>query len=194
MRPQALIVAVLAATLVAGCGSDDPEQTTTVERQEETAEKLPKLPRGWHEYVNRDAGFALGRPPGWAATDKGGATQFLAPDELVAMFISADRTSDALSVPADDFATRTLMALEGFEQIDPGEPKKFNGHYDGAGVEGTAIAAQSGVKQDLRVIALQREGVAAVTAVIAANAKKAADAEVDQAVEAVRTLRTQPVG
>jgi hypothetical protein len=44
------------------------------------------------------------------------------------------------------------------------------------------------------VIALEREGTSLVIAVIAENAKEKAPAEVRQALETVRTLRTRPPG
>ena len=44
------------------------------------------------------------------------------------------------------------------------------------------------------MIVLEREGAAAVTAVIAENAKERAPAEVRQALQALRTVRTRPVG
>ena len=195
MRPKLLLATMLAAVIaLPGCGSGDSEPTTTVERKEEKAEQVPELPRGWEEYVNQAQGFALGRPPGWAASENGGATQFLAPDELVAMFVSADRTDEALAVSPEEYATRTMVALDGFDEVDPGEPKKFKGHYDGAVIDGTATASGSGVKQNLKVIVLQRKGVVSVTAVIASNAKQDSEGETDQAVEAVRTLRTRPIG
>jgi hypothetical protein len=44
------------------------------------------------------------------------------------------------------------------------------------------------------MIVLRRKGAVVMTAVIAENSEVKAPAEVDQAIEALRTLRTRPVG
>ena len=61
-------------------------------------------------------------------------------------------------------------------------------------MRGEGVSASTGVPQRLRVVVLEREGATVVTAVIAENAKEKAPAEVKQALEALRTLRTRPVG
>ncbi len=185
---------VLALALTA-CGSDDEPVAPDVERKPETVEELPKLPRGYEPYFSRVNGLALGRPPGWKATDEGVATLLTAPDKLVVMSLSADRSDEALAGDPRTLAVRTFSALEGYEgELDPSEPKPFKHRYDGAQVEGEGVAASSGVPQRLRLVVLEREGATVVTAVIAENAREKAPAEVKQALDSLRTLRTRPVG
>lgn len=205
------LLSVVAVVALAACGSADPAPTTT--REVETAEALPELPRGWNPYINRAAGFTLGRPPGWAASEDGSATLFRSPDELVAMTISADRTDEALALPLARYATRTALALPGLKDVDLREPETFKGHYEGVSVKGNGRLIKSKLLERLQVIVLRRNGIVTITAVIAANAGEAqlnsnveagpdcgtypilcrVRAEVDQAIEAVRTLRSRPV-
>jgi hypothetical protein len=194
MRYRVVLSAVIAGLVAMGCGSDDAPRPKPVERKEETADKLPKLDRGWEEYVNRTAGIAFGRPPGWSANDRGAVTSLTAPDQLVSATITIDRTNDALSGDPKASATRTAELLPGYEKpLKPSKPKPFGQEYDGAIVEAEGVAKKSGVRQRVRVIVLERKGVAVVTAVIAANAQEEnAKPEAKQAEEAVKTLRTRP--
>jgi len=190
----ASVVVVLALGLAA-CGSDDEAQAPDVERKPETTQELPKLPHGFEAEASRVNGLAFGRPPGWSVDEEGVATQLLAPDELVVMSLTADRTDEALAGDPATLATRTFTALQGYEgELDPSEPRRFKHRYEASEVRGEGVSASTGVPQRLRVIVLEREGVAVVTAVIAENAKEKAPAEVEQALDTLRTLRTRPVG
>lgn len=189
-----LVLCLLAAALLGACGSDDPEPAPRAGRTVETAHELPKLPRGWTPYANAAAGFALGRPPGWAVQGEGIVARLTAPDELVAMTLSADRTSEALALEPGDYATQTLAALEGYERpLEPSAARPFPHRYEAAQTHASGVAAGSGVRQDVRVVVIRRAGLATVTAVMAANAKRAPAAEVADALQALRTLRTRPV-
>jgi hypothetical protein len=189
-------LAVAVAASLAGCGDDDDApEPPPVERRTETPEKLPKLPRGFERHVNRANGLALGRPPGWKATNRGATTLLRAPDRLVVMSLSADRTDEALAADPRELATRTFQALEGYKgTLDPSRPRPFKHRYEAFAVKGKGVAASTGVRQRLRLIVLRRKGAVVMTAVIAENSEVKAPAEVDQAIEALRTLRTRPVG
>lgn len=196
VRPTLTTLAVLAA-LLAGCGSDEPDEPGGDERPaaRESADELPRLPRGWEPHVNDAAGFALGRPPGWDARERGSVTLLLAPDELVAVTITADRTDEAFELPPDEFARATLASLSGYrDRLEPGRARPFRHRYAASQVTGTAVTERRGVRQRIRVIVLRRRDLAVVTAVIAENAERDARAEARQAVEAVGTVRTRPVG
>ena len=195
MRFRALLAVLVLGLASAGCGSDDKSAPEPVERKDETAQKLPKLERGYEEFVNRAAGVAFGRPPGWAAKEMDALTTLAAPDKLVAATITIDRTSDALAGSPKAFATETARLLPGYEKaLDPGKAKPFGHMYDGAIVEAEGVAKRSGVRQHVQVVVLERKGVAVVTGVVAANAKEDAGAEEKQALESLRTLRTRPPG
>ena len=191
MRLPALIL-VLAALVAGGCGDDEPTPAPP-EDKEETVDKLPGLDRGYEEFVNRDAGVAFGRPPGWSAKGRDALTTLTAPDGLVSATITIDRTGDALGGDPETFATQTTELLPGYEKsLDPGNAKQFSHEYEGAIAEAKGVAKKSGVRQLVRVVVLERKGVAVVTAVIAENSERNAGAESKQALEAIRSLRTRP--
>jgi hypothetical protein len=203
--PQAVLAAcALVTAIAAGCGSgDDSEDETTEERPTETAERVGKLPAGWETFTNDTQGYAIGVPPGWgegkacgnaAPSAAAGTTLLCSPDRLVTLNVSVDRTNEALEIPPPDAASRTAEAISAQSfggRLESGEPKPVKGHYDGAVVSGEGKSGK--VDQEVEVYALQREGIAAITAVIAGNADKEADANVKLAEEAVESLRTKPV-
>lgn len=191
---RSLLATALVALVLAGCGEDETSQPAGPAPQEAVHE-LPDLPRGWKAYRNRVGGFWLGRPPGWSANLRGTTTVLKAPNELVAVTVSADRTDDAVAIDPEQFALRVISALPGFEgKVDPSEPRRFRHRYAGVEVRGTATASATGVRQRLRVVVLRRGRLAVVTAVVAENARRGTGEEVEQALRAVRTLRTRPVG
>ena len=193
MRFRALLPAVVAGLIAAGCGSDDGPVPAPVERKEETADKLPALDRGYEEFLNSDAGVAFGRPPGWSAEDKSAVTTLTAPDGLVSATITIDRTDDALGGDPQAFAIQTAELVPGYSKaLDPGKAKRFDHAYEGAIAEAKGVAKKSGVRQRVRIVVLERKGAAVVTSVIAENAERNAGAEAKQALEAIRTLRTRP--
>ena len=193
MRIRALILLAVGGMVVGGCGSDDEGNSPTVERQEETLDKLPDLPRGYEQFLNRDGGIVFGRPPGWTAKTRGATSTLTAPDGLVSATITIDRTDDALRGAPEDFAVQTAELLPGYEEpLDAGEPEEFEHPYEAAIVEAEGIARTTGVRERVSVIVLEREGAAVVTAVIADNAEEDTGAEVKQALEAISTLRTRP--
>jgi len=182
------------ALLIAGCGSDSDEtEHAEPERAEETLDKLPELERGYEEFVNSDVGVAIGRPPGWKAQARGALTTLTAPDELVLVSISINRTDDALDLDPDDFADQTAAALEGFKDpVMTAEPKEFEHRYEGAEVRGKGVVRNTGVGQTVQVIVLEREDVAVVTAVVFANSERNTSAAAKQALEAIESLRSRP--
>lgn len=189
-------LAALAALTLAACGGgDDGAEPEPEPRPVEVAHKLPKLKRGWEPHLNRRAGIAIGEPPGWTTRDRGTTTVLRSPDKLIAITITADRTDDALDIPLEQFAARTFAALPGFEgELQPSEPRRFKARYPAAQVQGRGTAADTGVRQRLRVVVMRRKGIVTVVAVIAENARRADKVFSRNAVEAVQTIRTRPVG
>ena len=179
-----------------------PEETTTTQKVEKP-ESVGGLPTGWTVERNPQQGFSIGAPPGWrvggdclpGGADVPSVTILCSPDKLVTLSVSADRTNEALEVDPSEFAARTLTGLaDSYDGLQPGQVKPFKGHYDGATVSGAGKAVGTGVRQDVTVVVLRRDGVANFTAVIAANADKPTEPAVKLANESVETLRSQPVG
>lgn len=189
-------LATLAALAFAACGGgDEPEETTTEQRPVETAHKLPKLDRGWEPHLNRRAGIAIAEPPGWSTRDRGTTTILRSPDKLIAVTVTPDRTDDAHDIPLEQFAARTFVALSGFEgELRPSEPRPFKSRYPAVQVQGRGTAADTGVRQRLRVVVMRRDALVTVVAVIAEDARRADKVFSRNAVDAVRTIRTRPVG
>jgi hypothetical protein len=190
--------ALALALVIVGCGGDseppEPEPPPAPPRVERV-HKVPDLPGGWKVHVNRAGGFALGVPPGWKTKDEGISTSVRSFDRLVAVSITPDRTSEALEIPLKDFAARALAALPGFErELKPGPPRRFRGRYEGIEVRGTGTAAQSGVRERVRLIVLRRDAIVTLTVVLAASTRASARASDKLAERMLRTLRSRPIG
>ena len=209
MRAPAIVL-VAASLALGACGGDGEATSTTatadkaVPDQAEKAEKVPDLPQGWTVLSDPVQGFRLGAPPGWKdgrdcllkGASPGEVTVLCSPDKLVSLSITADRSADGLTLDPADFAQQTIdqLATEGFRgPLDAGEPKPFDARYRGASVTGKGTAS-SGVRENVTVVAMRRDGVATFAAVIAANADKPTEPAVELAEKALRTLRSQPLG
>jgi hypothetical protein len=95
-------------------------------------------------------------------------------------------------VPVGEFATRTADALPSYpDGLRHVRNRRFDHRYDGAEVRARATA-RGGIDQQLSVIVLRRDSIATVTAVIAANAKQAAQPSLRLARRVLGTLRTRP--
>jgi hypothetical protein len=196
-RRTALGALAALAVALSGCDddSDDTATTTTAPqpRPEATFQKVPDLPPGWKVHANRAGGFALGVPPGWKPNDRQASTQVRSFDRLVAVSITPDRTVEGLEIPLEDFATRTLAALPGFEgELDPGPSRRFKHRYNGIEVR-AAGKAQTGVREQVRVVVLRRDHIVTFTAVMAVNAKPAAHASERLAERMLGTVRSRPI-
>jgi hypothetical protein len=189
-------VIVLTALAIAACGDDDSDEPAPppAPPPEETRHRVPELSPGWKVHVNRAGGFALGIPPGWKAEDKRASTSVRSFDRLVAVSITPDRTPEALEIPLEDFASRALVALPGFErELDPGPPRRFRGRYQGVEVRAAGTAAESGVRQHVRLVVLRRDAIATFTVVIAVSTRPSARPSNRLAERMLRTLRSRPI-
>jgi hypothetical protein len=204
------ILLVGASLALGACGGDGEttSSTSTVDKavpdEVEKAEKVPDLPDGWTVLSDPVQGFRLGAPPGWKdgrdclleGASPGDVTVLCSPDKLVTLSITADRSADGLTLDPADFAQQTLdqLAAEGFRgPLDAREPKPFDARYRGASVTAKGTST-SGVRENVTVVTMRRDGVATFAAVIAANADRPTDPAVELAEEALRTLRSQPLG
>lgn len=194
MRTALGVITTAFALCVCGCGSASAPLPPSVQpAASDSPQKLPKLDHGWKPYLSRATGLALGRPPGWSVTARKTTTLLRSPDHLVAVTISADRTGEGLAIAPAQFAARTFGALPGYEgALNPSQPRRFRGHYDGSEVSGDAVATSSALRQRLSVIILRRKARVTFTVVIAANAKRRTPVEERQAAQIARTIRDQP--
>jgi hypothetical protein len=193
-RAAALVLAVGLALLAGGCGDDDDDEPQPPPPPRETVDELPKLPEGWKEHTNRAGGFALGVPRGWEADDRRISTLVRSFDRLVAVSITPDRTDEALELPLNEFATRALLALEGFRgDLEPSDPSRYDHHYDGIRVRARATEAKTGIEQKLEVLVLRRPRLANFTVVIASNAERDSSPSRRVAQRMIETLRGRPV-
>ena len=192
---RAALAALALALALHGCGSEDDEGSAPRPRPTETADELPKLPRGWEQHLNPRGGLTLGVPPDWRAENRGTSVLLRSADRLVAISITPDRTGEALELPLGEFATRTAAALPGFRRgLDPGRSRDFAHRYPAASVSARGRAKRTGVEQRVTVVVIRRPRLATFTAVIAANVEPEADASRKLAVAALRTLRGRPIG
>jgi hypothetical protein len=189
-RVVSALVAFAALAAFGGCGTDEPEPP---QAPVETVDKLPSLPGGWHEYVNHRAGFAIGRPPGWRAEGKGSATLLRSPDQLVAVSISADRTTEAIDFPLAEYARSAARALPRFKRLNIRAPRSFKAHYKAQAVSATG-KTKDGLRQRLLFIALRRGQIVTYAVLIARNVEKASSFYNREALRMVRTLRGRPIG
>ena len=201
---RAAALALCTATLaLAGCGGGGESTgstastttTTTAPKPppKETRDPLPDVHPEWERFVNERGGYALLLPRGWEANRRGPQTLIRSFDRLVAISIAPDRSAAALATPLEDYATNTAGALRGFEgglRVDGSRPLR-GGPYDAAEVFGTG-RSRDGVDQRVSVIALRRHGLVTVTAVLAANAKRAARESARVGRRVIATIRTRP--
>jgi hypothetical protein len=197
-RKRLLVVgfAVALVLAAAGCGEDG----TTSSPQPETAQPLPKLPKGWQGHRDRSIGYALGVPPGWqvSRSQRTGVQSALirSPDHLVAVTLVAARDPDALEVPLDQFATSALAALPGFEtSLEPSPPRPFRQTpFDAVQTTATGITKMRGLKERTTLLVLRREGIVNFTVAIIENARRGRSAKGRAvALKMMHTLRDQPV-
>jgi hypothetical protein len=117
------------------------------------------------------------------------------PNLLTTVSVTVDRSTEALDVPVEQFATRAFQSLSDERyggSLEGGRPRQFGGRYEGVSVSGEGKIPGSGFKQKVELIVLRRESLANFTVVIAANASASA-AQQRQAERMVRTLRDEPV-
>ena len=93
--------------------------------------------------------------------------------------------------PLEDYATNTADELRGFEDgFELKGSRPLGGPYEAVEVYGTG-RSRDGVDQKVSVIALRRDRLATITAVLAANAKPAARESARVGRRVIATIRTR---
>jgi hypothetical protein len=173
-----------------GCGGSGLEHSHT--RPERPQPPAP-LPTGWHAYRDYASGLSVGAPPGWHTVRRRDSLRITSPDGLVAVSITADRTSDALSVPPDRLARVTLSNLPGYRGgLGGGTPVQVGGTpLQVAALQSTGVTS-SGAPQRVTLVVLRRPHLVNYTLVAAAN-ENAPATEAADGVAVARTVRDIPV-
>jgi hypothetical protein len=191
-------VAIALAFAGAGCGGDG---STTTAPPVETPQALPKLPERWRPHRDRSIGYAIGLPPGWQVSrsreDGVRVALIRSPDHLVAISLVAIRDPDAVETPLDEFATKALAALPGFEKpLEPSPPQPFGKTpFEAVKTMATGTTKGRGLDERATLLVLRREGIVTYTAAIVENAQRDhSDNDRAVAMKIMHTLRGQPVG
>jgi hypothetical protein len=143
----------------AGCGGSDTPKPPEPPTPPETNDRPARLPEGWTRLVNRHAGFSVGIPPGWKARGARGATLVRSGDRLLAVSITADRSSEGRDLSPANYSERLAKALRGYRKLRVGRPVPVvKAHYPGASITATGTFQRTRVRQVIRAVALQRRG------------------------------------
>jgi hypothetical protein len=173
-----------------GCGGSGLEHSHT---RPERPQPPASLPAGWHQYRDYASGLSVGVPPGWNAVRRRDSLRITSPDGLVAVSITADRTSDAVSVPPDRLARVTVSNLPGYRGgLGGGKPVQVGGTpLQAAALQSTGVTS-SGARQRVTLVVLRRPHLVNYTLVAAVDGNAPAT-EATEGVAVARTVRDIPV-
>jgi hypothetical protein len=188
-----LLAAGACAVAAGGCGSDDPAQPERKGAPAETVDRRGPLPPGWKRVVNRRAGFSVGIPPGWTVRGAVGTTLVRSGDRLMAVSISADRSTEGRELSPRTYVVRTARLLRGYRLLRVrGRPRRVGSRYRNAAVQVTGRFARTRVRQSIRVVALQRPGRVTYALLFFRTAGAPAALYEPAVAGMVRTFRAQP--
>jgi hypothetical protein len=179
----------------AGCGESDTPKAPEPPPRPETNDRPARLPDDWRRLVNRRAGFSVGIPPGWKGRGAQGATLVRSGDHLLAVSITADRSSDGRVLRPTNYAERLVMALPGYRKRKVGRPVPVRGaRYPGASVAATGTFERTRVRQAMRAVALQRRGQVTYALVFFRTARSPAALYRPAITGMIRTFRARAPG
>jgi hypothetical protein len=178
-----------------GCGDSETPKPPEPPRRPETNDRPARLPEGWTRLVNRHAGFSVGIPPGWKGRGARGATLVRSGDRLLAVSITADRSSEGRDLRPANYAERLAKALAGYRKLRVGRPVPVRGaHYPGASVAARGTFTRTRVRQAIRAVALQRRGPVTYALVFFRTARSPAALYRPAITGMIRTFRAQAPG
>jgi hypothetical protein len=139
--------------------------TTTVARVPVApAGPQPSLPEGWRRVRDADGGFSVGLPPGWSARDSDGTLVLRSRDRTLAIALGADRSAPGRVVAPTTYAREAIAGLRGYRSLRSTPPRRLQeAPYPGAVATATGTFRQTGVRQAITLVALQRRGAATFT-------------------------------
>jgi len=124
----------------------------------------PPLPEGWRRVRDDDGGFSVGLPPGWSVRRSDGALVLRSRDRTLAIALGADRSPPGRVVAPTTYAREAIDSLQGYRRLRATPPRRLDASpYPGAVATATGTFRQTGVRQAITLVALQRRGAATFT-------------------------------
>lgn len=197
----ALSAGVATVKAFGGLGDDGAARTITTTVPAEAAQvplapagPTPPLPDGWRRVRDEQGGFSVGLPPGWAARRSGGTLVLRSRDRTLAIAVGADRSAPGRVAAPSSYAREAIESLRGYRGLrsSPSRPVQ-TAPYPGALATATGTYADTGVKQAITLVALQRRGDATFTLLAFRSAQSPhspAQRVVDEIVDTVHAERT----
>ncbi|MBB4661109.1 hypothetical protein [Conexibacter arvalis] len=124
----------------------------------------PRLPDGWRRVRDPEGGFTVGLPPGWTARRSDGTLVLRSRDRTLAIALGADRSAPGRVVAPETYAREAIASLQGYRRLRSTAPRRLEASpYPGAVATATGTFRQTGVRQAITLVALQRRGAATFT-------------------------------
>jgi hypothetical protein len=166
----ALCTGALTVSLLGRAGGEDqrtvaaPPAAGTATVPAAPAGPRPHLRAGWRRVRDRDAGFSVGRPPGWSSRNSGGTLVLRSRDRTLAIAVGADRSTPGRSAAPRTYAEQAIDSLAGYRGLRASPARTIStAPYPGALASARGTYSQTGVEQAITLVALQRRGVGTFT-------------------------------
>lgn len=167
----ALSAGVLTATVFGSRNEKGQAKTITVPPTATTANvpvapagPQPEMPAGWRRVRDAKAGFSVGLPPGWSSRRSGGTLVLSSRDRTLAIAVGADRSAPGRLAAPRRYAGEAIESLRGYRGLRATPARTMEETpYPAAQATATGTYAQTGVRQAITLVALQRRGDATFT-------------------------------
>jgi len=148
-----------------GGGKTDPSRTGTVATVPVApAGPRPDLPAGWRRVRNPTGGFTVGLPPGWTAKREDGTLVLRSRDRTLAIALGADDSAPGRLVNPTTYAREAIGSLRGYRRLRATAARRLDASpYPAAVATATGTFRETGVRQAITLVALQRRGAATFT-------------------------------
>jgi hypothetical protein len=153
----------------------------------------PPMRSGWRRLHDRGAGLSIGLPPGWSAHRSGATLVLRSRDRTLAIAVGADRSMPGRSAAPRTYAEQAIESLAGYRGLRASPARAVqDAPYPAARATATGTYAQTGVRQAITLVALQRRGVGTFTLLAFRSARapgEPASRVVDRVVDSVHAER-----